>query len=566
MHKNLEVIFNQAIEIESLDEQAKFLDRKCQGRPNLRDRVDQLLSAHKSASVFLEQSPRLDLPDDNAPTVDSPLSGSAADDQTLPPNLHSHDAKHIDTFDHPEPRRFGDYNLLEKIAKGGMGVVYKAHQLSLNRTVAVKMILTGEFAGKEEIQRFYREAEAAAQLNHPGIVPVYDVGCCDGHHYFSMGLVDGVSLADHLKQGAMPIRSAADMVKKIAMAMQAAHEKGVIHRDLKPGNVLLDQNHEPKVTDFGLAKRVEDDSHLTATGMVMGTPSYMPPEQATGKKIDEAADVYSLGAILYAALTGKPPFEGNTQVETLMQVVQDEPVLVRRHNPRIPKDLEVICMKCLEKKPEDRYGSAEAMARDLDRFLAGEPIAAKDDLIRRFRKWTIREPVLAAQLTTTFALMFIIAINFLIFGHRGIRAENLRQLINLELILVVSALFAFALQKTKNRLQRSSWLSIVWASINPVFVTLAIYVSPPPRDILFSIYLLLMITICFFRRVDLVIVTTLSSLIGYVIILATCEEGRIISSSYQMTFGLTLIVSGILSGFIAFRMQRLGLKKSEPQN
>ena len=208
-------------------------------------------------------------------------------------------------------RYFGEYELLEEIARGGMGVVFKARQVKLNRIVALKMILSGELAGEEEVQRFKTEAEAAANLDHPGIVPIYEIDEHQGQHYFSMGFVEGQSLADRVKDGPLPPREAAELVKKVAEAVAYAHEKGVIHRDLKPANVLLDANGEPRVTDFGLAKQVESDGDLTRTGAVMGTPSYMPPEQASGKteEIGPQSDVYSLGAILYCVLTGRPPFQ-----------------------------------------------------------------------------------------------------------------------------------------------------------------------------------------------------------------------------------------------------------------
>ncbi len=228
-------------------------------------------------------------------------------------------------------RDFGDYELLNEIARGGMGVVYKARQRKLNRVVALKMILAGQLAGPQDVQRFYSEAEAAAQLDHPGIVPIYEIGQHQGQHFFSMAYVPGASLAGKVKEGPLPQHEAAEVVRKIAQAVQYAHERGIIHRDLKPHNVLLDEQGEPKVTDFGLAKQVKGDSGLTATGAIMGTPSYMPPEQAAGKReVGPAADVYALGAILYHLLTGRPPFQAVNQLDIVLQVLEREPIPPRR--------------------------------------------------------------------------------------------------------------------------------------------------------------------------------------------------------------------------------------------
>jgi hypothetical protein len=273
---------------------------------------------------------------------------------------------------------FGDYELLEEIARGGMGVVFKAKQVSLDRTVAVKMILAGQLASPDDVQRFHTEAKAAANLQHPGIVAIHEVGEHEGQHYFSMDYVAGRSLADLVRDGPLPAARAARYVQAVAEAIQYAHAHGTLHRDLKPSNVLLDAADRPRVTDFGLAKQVSTESGVTATGQVLGTPSYMPPEQAAGsREIGAAADVYSLGAILYHLLTGRPPFQGETALDTLLQVRETEPVPPRLLNPKVPPELETICLKCLEKEPRQRYGSAQELADDAKRFLSGEPIQAR---------------------------------------------------------------------------------------------------------------------------------------------------------------------------------------------
>lgn len=310
-------------------------------------------------------------------------------------------------------RYFGEYELLAEIARGGMGVVYRARQVRLNRVVALKMILAGQFAGQADVQRFHTEAEAAAQLDHPCIVPIYEVGEHEGHHFFTMGFVDGGSLASRLLQGPLSLREAALLLRQIAEAVQYAHERGVIHRDLKPANILLDRAGQPRISDFGLAKNIDHDSGLTASGQVMGTPSYMPPEQAAGltNKIGSAADVYSLGAILYEMLVGRPPFRAATLLETLEQVRSQEPVAPSRLQPGLHRDLETICLKCLQKESAKRYESAAALADDLARFLRGEPIAARPvSQVERVWRWAKRKPALAGLMASVAVLIVAVVV------------------------------------------------------------------------------------------------------------------------------------------------------------
>jgi tRNA A-37 threonylcarbamoyl transferase component Bud32/tetratricopeptide (TPR) repeat protein len=307
-------------------------------------------------------------------------------------------------------RSFGDYELLQELARGGMGIVYKARQRKLNRLVALKMILAGQLASDADVQRFYSEAAAAAQLDHPGIVPVYEVGQQDSQHFFSMGYIEGGSLAARLKDGPLPPHEAAVLVRKIAEAVAYAHGRGIIHRDLKPANVLLDQGGQPRVTDFGLAKRLTGDSQLTGTGQVMGTPSFMPPEQAQAKidEIGPAADVYALGAILYSLVTGRPPFQAASVMDTLRQVLEEEPVAPRQLNPAVDRDLETICLKCLQKAPAKRYASAQALADDLARYAAGEAILARPvGGGERLWRWCRRNPRLAGAVAAISLLLLV---------------------------------------------------------------------------------------------------------------------------------------------------------------
>jgi WD40 repeat protein len=306
--------------------------------------------------------------------------------------------------------RLGDYELLEEIARGGMGVVYRARQLSLNRIVAVKVLLHGPFSSPDFIRRFRNEAHAAASLRHPNIVAVYEIGEQGGSHFLSMEFVEGGSLAGRAAEKPLPPRRAAEYLKTIACAVEHAHQHGVFHRDLKPSNILLDTSGQPRVTDFGLAKLMNGDAELTITGQVLGSPNYMAPEQAAGKNSDRTAqaDIYSLGAILYDLLTGRPPFEGETLPYLLARVQNDEPIPPRRLNPDVPLDLQTICLKCLEKEPARRYASARELAEDLERVLLGEPICARPvSDAERLLLWCRRRPVLAALSGALFVTLLL---------------------------------------------------------------------------------------------------------------------------------------------------------------
>jgi TolB-like protein/tRNA A-37 threonylcarbamoyl transferase component Bud32 len=298
----------------------------------------------------------------------------------------------------------GDYELLEEIGRGAQGVVFRARQKSLNRTVALKVISLGQWASKAHLKRFRREAEAAASLDHPGIVPIYEVGERDGSCYFSMKFVEGGQLDEVVRRIPMPIRQAAELIAKVARTVHYAHEHGILHRDIKPGNILLDARGEPHLTDFGLARLIESESSVTQTLDVLGTPSYMAPEQAVGNNsaVSSATDVYGLGAVLYQLLTGHPPFAGGTTYETIKLLEDTEPRSPRLWNPKVDRDLSTICLKCLEKDPKRRYSSALALAEDLERWLKHEPIHARyTGIFARGKKWVRRKPtsaVLAASL------------------------------------------------------------------------------------------------------------------------------------------------------------------------
>jgi WD40 repeat protein/serine/threonine protein kinase len=333
----------------------------------------------------------------------------------------------FDLLDEPEPARtgpasevdagtrtFGDYELLQEIGRGGMGVVYKARQISLGRIVAVKMLLGGQFAGKELVQRFRAEAGAAAALRHPNIVAIYDVGVHHGQHYFSMDYIEGQNLAQLVRNQPMSSRPAARYMKAVSEAVHFGHQHGVLHRDLKPANILVDSTtDQPLVTDFGLAKRLDSDSSLTLSGMVLGSPNFMPPEQASAPRgnIARESDVYSLGGILYYLLTGRPPFQSETLETTIQKVIHEEPISPRLLASSVPRDLETICLKCLEKNPPKRYSTAQALADELSRFLADEPIIAHPvSRTEKAWRWCRRKPALAASLSLILILLLIVIV------------------------------------------------------------------------------------------------------------------------------------------------------------
>lgn len=345
-----------------------------------------------------------------------------------------------------QPRSFGEYELLEELGHGGMGVVYRARHKSLERMVALKLLLFGPHAPPQWAKRFQAEAMAAAALQHPNIVTLYEVGCHDGQHYIAMEYVEGQPLSEFIRGTPLPPDRATACVKAIAEAMHYAHDQGILHRDLKPANVLIDSRDQPHVSDFGLAKRFEAESQgcargqriagsasreqpeLTFTGEVLGSPNYMPPEQADGKRrgIGRTCDIYALGAILYHALTGRPPFVGNSPVQTLQQVLRTEPVPPRLINPSVPADLETVCLRCLEKDPARRYPTAKLLAEELGRFLDGQPVLARPvSPVEKAWRWSRRNPQVAG-LAAAAALLLALGFSGVLWQWR--RAETQRQL------------------------------------------------------------------------------------------------------------------------------------------
>jgi uncharacterized protein (DUF433 family) len=369
------------------------------------------------------------------------------------------------------------YEILGELGRGGMGVVYRARQLSLNRVVALKMILAGGHSAPDQIVRFRAEAQAAARLRHPGIVQIHEIGEHDGLPYFSLELVEGGSLAGKLRGRPLKARRAAELIEDVARAVQHAHARDILHRDLKPGNILITADGVPKIADFGLAKQLEV-AGPTRTGEVMGTPAYMAPEQAQGRKdIGPAADVYSLGAILYEALTGRPPFVAATDLDMLLQVLEADPVPPRQFNPRVPRDLETVCLKCLRKDPAERYPSAGELADDLGRFLDGEPVRARPPGVwRRVNRWLARHQMLVLlYLLVVVALAVHLAV-------AGLGAENVFGLRRSDTRALPFAFLPMVGLVTAGFVRSRLWPALLWGVVVALAAGLGWYLSSQPAE------------------------------------------------------------------------------------
>ncbi|MFO0958351.1 MAG: serine/threonine-protein kinase [Isosphaeraceae bacterium] len=412
----------------------------------------------------------------------------------------------------------GEYELIGEIARGGMGVVFRARHRRLGRQVALKMILSGPFATPEEVRRFLAEAVAAASLEHDQIVTIYEVGQHLGYPYFTMKLVQGGSLVEHLGRFQADPSSAARLVVPIARAVEYAHRQGFVHRDLKPGNILIDDRGMPHVIDFGLAKRVggDRDPGLTQHGATVGTPSYMAPEQAGGRGADVSAtaDVYGLGAILYELLTGRPPFRARTVNETVMQVLEREPEPPRRINPAVPRALEMIVLKCLEKKPDRRYPSAEALAADLERYLRGEPVeAARIGPLGAIGRWARQNPDLMARGLGIGSVLLITQVNTLVIENLDV-GLHLRLTITVAAWLLVTLLIGWFERRRRGSKRVRAW----WVAADILFATIAMGLMKGANTPYVLGYSLLIATSGLWNSTRLVWLTTALSVAGYLAI------------------------------------------------
>lgn len=461
------------------------------------------------------------------------------------------------------PREFGPYELLSEIGRGGMGVVYKARQIGLDRIVAVKMVLGAHLASPEHVRRFQAEARAAARVRHPNIVPIHEVGQLHGQDYFAMELIEGESLAERIARGPLGVESAVRMLIAVARAVDHLHEQEIVHRDLKPSNILLDGEELPYVTDFGLAKVFAGDSQMTATGVIAGTPSYMAPEQAAGKrgKVGPAVDVYSLGAILYELLAGRPPFRGDTPLDTLLEVLDREPMLPRQLNPHVPRELELICLKCLAKSPDDRYVSAGALADDLEHFARGEALEVRPPHVgQRLWRWTRRQPALASRLGAFSVFYAIEMVNFR--WRTGDVDEAFHWKVSV--LLAAWALASVACQQFVDNIRWSIYVRFAWGALDSLMLLAVLFAADGAASPLVVGYPLLIVCSGLWFRVRFVSYMTALSLLSYGILVVDfyCWRPELqiqFDSNFDRPIinALTLVLVGASIAYLVHRVRTL---------
>jgi len=457
-------------------------------------------------------------------------------------------------------QRIGDYEVIRELGRGGMGVVYQARHVTLNRVVALKMILGGQFAADDDRERFKAEARAAAALDHSGIVSIYEIDQWLGQPFFAMPLVEGPSLAEMIQPGPLSPQLATRLIRKIVAAVAYAHDHGVIHRDLKPANILLAgatenraslESCEPKITDFGLAKRLDGESQLTASGQLLGTPLYMSPEQAAGRirEVGPAADIYSLGAILYVMLTGQPPFWSDNPVEVILQVLESDPPLPRSIRPEIPRELEWICLKCLEKKPADRYVSAQDLADDIDRYLRHEPVEARlPTWGQQLRRWMRRQPVLAWHTLCLGSILLLMQGIFLAHPEREL-AYHLK----ISGIVCVWLAVNYLCQWMQSRERDAPWSHYFWIGADAALLTaLLSQLDPSPGLLVASYFVLICISGLFFETRLVAFTTAAVALAAFVLFLLRPAEAEPLH--YALLFLASLVMTGCVVGYQVWRM------------
>ena len=460
------------------------------------------------------------------------------------------------------PRDFGPYELLEEIGRGGMGVVYKARQKALDRIVAVKMILPAHLASSDHIRRFQVEAWAAARLRHANITQIHDVGQEHGQHYFTMEYVEGESLANRIKHEPLSFDAVARLLSVVARVVDHLHAQGVVHRDLKPSNILLDRDDRPYVTDFGLAKVFVPGSEATATGVIAGTPSYMAPEQAAGRnsEVGPAADIYSLGAILYELLTGEPPFRRENPLDTLLDILGREPPYPRQFNPRIPRGLELICLKCLSKSPADRYRSAAALADDIERFARREPLSVRPPgLVERLFRWTRRQPALASRLGAM-AAFYVVELGNYYYG-----GVNWPYHAKMTILCAAWALIAIVCQQFIGHERLSIGARFVWGTLDSLMLLVVLlFVADGAASALVIAYPLLIAASGLWFQVRFVSFMTGTSLVSYGVLVADfyCRRTRLQdhfdrSPARHVLFAVSLVVLGAVVSSLVQRLRML---------
>jgi serine/threonine-protein kinase len=475
-----------------------------------------------------------------------------------PPDSHAPDAEA--SFG-GLPHDFGPYELVREIGRGGMGVVYEARQKGLDRSVAVKMILAGHLASPELVRRFQAEAKAAARLRHANIVPIHDVGQLHGQDFFVMEYIEGQSLAQRIARGPVDVTTAVRLTATVARAVEHLHRQGIIHRDLKPSNILLDAAGQPYVSDFGLAKVFATGSDLTATGVITGTPSYMAPEQASGRRaeIGPATDVYSLGAILYELLTGVPPFRAECPLDTLMEVLRSDPAMPRSLNRHIPHGLELICLKCLAKEPRDRYASAAALADDLDRFARGEVLRARPPtLAQRFWSWTRRQPALASRLAALSLFYLIETADYY--------ANSVDALFHQRVSFVVIAWIAASIvcQRLLGSRRWSIPACFVWGTLDSLALLAVLRLGQGVLSALVVGYPLIIVASGLWFRVRFVWFMTFLSLLSYGVLVIDfyywrpfLQEEMKVSFDRHAIFALALLINGAAVAYLVRQVRTL---------
>ncbi len=456
----------------------------------------------------------------------------------------------------------GDYELIEIIGRGGMGVVFRAQQKKLERTVAVKMIQAPLGASEEQLRRFRNETKAAAGLSHPNIVRIFDAGESNGQLYFAMQLIEGTSLAERLQQGLMKEAEAVQLVCGVARAVQHLHDHGIVHRDLKPSNILLDAEGRPYVTDFGLAKLSQMEGEATQTGVIAGTPSYMAPEQASPGRtpVGPAADVYSLGALLYELLTGRPPFRENSPLDTILRVLDGDPTPPRRIRPQISSDLENICLKCLEKSPTDRYASAEALADDLQRHLKGEPVETDTlSAVGRTWRWVRREPALAMRIFALFGFFLVQQFNFNLLASSD-EKFNTRVTIILALWVILSLIAQRLIRLERWRMVAG----FVWGTVDTALLTLVLWIANSVASPLIVGYPLLIVGAGLWFRVRLVWYMTALCTASYVLLATDYYKNRAdlqsmfdIGFDHHVIYVVGYFVIGAITAYQVYRVRSL---------
>lgn len=543
-------VFNLASDT-STEKQEALVTEKLAGRPDLITQVQLMLN--QEDQEVLEQ-----------PAIEHIATAPAGEMPTL---AHTPAQKNRASVSGEESPLIEDeisgYRLEHEIARGGMGVVYKAQQENPSRTVALKMILSGQFASLQEIQRFRMEAEAAANLSHPGIVPIFEVGQHAGKHFFSMGYVPGNSLDEEIKTRTFEPGEAAEMVRQIAKAVHYAHEHEILHRDLKPSNILLGEDGRPQITDFGLAKRMDQNTNITTTGEIMGSPGYMSPEQASGKidLIGPGTDIYGLGAILYVLLTGKPPFQGANVIEAIDLVCNADVLPLRKIDRNIPKNLETICLKCLHKVPSARYQTAAELAEDLQAFLDREPIQAKPlTLYERLIFWARRKPGLACTWGAVLLFYIYHLVCVYVIQDPVSTSRTFRLVSNAMAISAIVAAWYF--QRMHERPRQRTLAIYSWMTFNVSLLTLLLFQTPSRIESSLSlIYLLIIAASATMYQKGLVGYVTgicFASYFLHVLLIILYPGEAVIDLHNTICMSLSILILGMIQYFVVRKVRTQG--------